>query len=99
MDILKQCLMGLVERVAHDNRTGRFEEIVGHDDIKQIFEKAILSKRPVHLLLVGSPGSAKTMFLTEIMLYVYIIGIRAYYTYDISLEYVTSNCGLNTHTI
>ena len=28
---------------------------------------AILSKRPVHVLLVGSPGSAKTMFLTEIM--------------------------------
>jgi Holliday junction DNA helicase RuvB len=27
----------------------------------------MLSKRPVHLLLVGSPGSAKTMFLTEIM--------------------------------
>jgi len=44
-----------------------FEEIVGHDDIKNIFVKAMHSKRPVHLLLVGSPGSAKTMFLTEIM--------------------------------
>ena len=49
------------------NRTCRFDEIVNHDDIKQIFAKALLSKRPVHLLLVGSPGSAKTMFLTEIM--------------------------------
>jgi len=49
------------------NRQRRFEEIVGHDDIKQIFAKAIISKRPVHILLVGSPGSAKTMFLTEIM--------------------------------
>ena len=28
---------------------------------------AILSKRPVHVLLVGSPGSAKTMFLTEMI--------------------------------
>ena len=27
----------------------------------------MLSKRPVHILLVGSPGSAKTMFLTEFM--------------------------------
>jgi len=45
----------------------RFEEIVGHDDIKRIFIKVINSKRPVHLLLVGSPGSAKTMFLTQIM--------------------------------
>lgn len=44
-----------------------FEKIVGHNDIKSIFGKAILSKRPVHLLLVGSPGCAKTMFLTEVM--------------------------------
>ena len=44
-----------------------FEEIVGHDNIKRIFGKAILSNKPVHLLLVGSPASAKTMFLTEIM--------------------------------
>jgi len=60
-------LTGLWKEVLHVNRPRRFEEIVGHDDIKQIFIKAMLSKRPVHLLLVGSPGSAKTMFLTEIM--------------------------------
>src|SRR6476660_3070184 len=66
-NFLKQSLTGLWKHVQHLNRTSRFEEIVGHDDIKQIFAKAIRSKRPVHLLLVGSPGSAKTMFLTEIM--------------------------------
>jgi len=64
---LKQSLMGLWKKALHDiNSTSTFEEIVGHDDIKQIFAKAILSKRPVHLLLVGSPGSAKSMFMTEI---------------------------------
>jgi Holliday junction DNA helicase RuvB len=47
--------------------TCRFEEIVAHNDIKKIFIKALLSKRPIHILLVGQPGSAKTMFLTEIM--------------------------------
>ena len=56
----------------------KFEEIVAHDDIKQIFAKALLSKRPVHLLLVGSSGTAKTMFLTETMRHVkasyFIIG-------------------------
>ena len=67
MDILKQCLMGLIRKVPHDKRASRFEEVIGHYGIKLIFAKAILSKRPVHLLLVGSPGSAKTMFLTEIM--------------------------------
>ena len=63
----KQSLTGLWKEVLHVNRRCSFEEIVGHNNIKQIFQKAILSKRPVHLLLVGSSGSAKTMFLTEIM--------------------------------
>lgn len=68
-NFLKQRLTGLwKKRVLHDsNSVNRFEEIVRHDDIKQIFVKAINSKRPVHVLLVGSPGSAKTMFLIEIM--------------------------------
>ena len=66
-NLLRQSLTGLWKQVQHFNRTSKFEEIVGHQDIKQIFAKSILSKRPVHLLLVGPPGSAKTMFLTEIM--------------------------------
>ena len=36
-------------------------------DTKLILNKAILSRKPVHVLLVGKPGCAKTMFLTEIM--------------------------------
>ena len=68
---LKQSMIGLWKEIFHVNvdRTCNFREIVGHEDIKQLFAKAILSKRPVHLLLVGSPGSAKTKFLTEIMHY------------------------------
>jgi hypothetical protein len=42
---LKQRLPVLWKRALHDNR---FEEIVGHEDFKQIFVKAILSmKKPV----------------------------------------------------
>jgi MoxR-like ATPase len=67
-NFLKQSLKGLWKKALYGvNNTPTFDEIIGHDDIKQIFVKAILSKRPVHVLLVGSPGSAKTMFLTEIM--------------------------------
>lgn len=66
-NFLKQSLTGLWKEVLHLNKPSRFEEIVRHDDIKQIFAKAMKSKRPVHLLLIGSPGSAKTMFLTEMM--------------------------------
>jgi DNA replicative helicase MCM subunit Mcm2 (Cdc46/Mcm family) len=68
-NFLKQSLTGIWKEVLHVNKPLRLEEIVGHTDIKQIFVKAIRSKRPIHLLLVGSPGSAKTMFLTEIMRY------------------------------
>jgi holliday junction DNA helicase RuvB len=66
-NFLKQSFTGLWNAILHVNRACSFEEIIGHNDIKQIFVKAIRSKRPVHLLLVGSPGSAKTTFLTEIM--------------------------------
>jgi Holliday junction DNA helicase RuvB len=66
-NFLKQSLTGLWKKALHDNNRCIFEEIVGQNDVKTIFVKAILSKRPVHLLLLGSPGSAKTMFLTEIM--------------------------------
>jgi Holliday junction DNA helicase RuvB len=31
-----------------------------------IFNSALFSKKPVHILLVGPPGSAKTMFLSDI---------------------------------
>lgn len=44
-----------------------FERIIGHDGLKLILSKAILSRKPVHILFVGQPGSAKTMFLTEMM--------------------------------
>jgi len=67
-NFFKQSLRGLWNKALYDiSNKGRFDEIVGHDDIKHIFVKAILSKRPVHLLLTSSPGSAKTMFLMEIM--------------------------------
>ncbi|MGD1837595.1 MAG: AAA family ATPase, partial [Nitrososphaeraceae archaeon] len=36
-----------------------------YEDIKKIFEKAIVAPHFVHLLLTGAPGSAKTLFLLE----------------------------------
>ena len=43
-----------------------FKEIIGHYETKEILNKAVVSKKPVHILLVGRPGSAKTLFLLEI---------------------------------
>src|SRR5437867_10987423 len=66
-NFLRQSLTGLWKEVLRVNKPLRFEEIVGHNDIKLIFNKAIKSERPIHIMLVGKPGSAKTMFLMEVL--------------------------------
>jgi Holliday junction DNA helicase RuvB len=43
-----------------------FEDIVGHDDVKILLRAAVLSPKPIHVLLVGPPATAKSMFLTEL---------------------------------
>lgn len=42
-----------------------FGDIVGYTDIKQIFKMSLESDKPVHILLVGPPASAKTLFMLE----------------------------------
>jgi holliday junction DNA helicase RuvB len=37
--------------------------LVGYDGIKRTFVRALTSKEPLHILLVGPPGQAKTLFL------------------------------------
>jgi MoxR-like ATPase len=66
MKLLKQILDSLCSK-AFSVRECSFKKIVGNDDTKLILNKALLSKQPIHILLVGPPGSAKTLFLTEIM--------------------------------
>jgi DNA polymerase III delta prime subunit len=45
-----------------------FSNIVGYEDIKKLFHLSLYSKeRPVHILLVGPPASAKTLFMLECM--------------------------------
>ena len=42
-----------------------FESIVGYTDIKKLFQMSLSSDKPVHILLVGPPASAKTLFMLE----------------------------------
>jgi Holliday junction DNA helicase RuvB len=44
-----------------------FESIVGYSDIKRLFQLSFSSEKPVHILLVGPPASAKTLFMVECM--------------------------------
>jgi holliday junction DNA helicase RuvB len=66
VNTLIQALSSIWQKSFFEERHS-FNDIIGHNDIKKIFLKTLLSKRPIHILLVGSPGCAKTMFLTEIV--------------------------------
>jgi MoxR-like ATPase len=48
-------------------KTQIFDSIVGYEGIKRTFHRSLNSKEPVHILLVGPPGQAKTMFLKCIL--------------------------------
>jgi holliday junction DNA helicase RuvB len=43
------------------------DNIVGYEGIKRTFLRSLNSKEPVHILLVGPPGQAKTLFLKCIL--------------------------------
>ena len=45
-----------------------FEDIIGHNEVKELLRAALLSEKPVHVLLAGPPALAKTLFLWDIEL-------------------------------
>jgi Holliday junction DNA helicase RuvB len=55
----------VVERPAKSDPL--FDSIVGYGDVKKLFQMSLSSDRPVHILLVGPPASAKTLFMLECM--------------------------------
>jgi len=44
-----------------------FGSIIGYEDIKKLFSLSFESQRPIHILLVGPPASAKTLFMLGCM--------------------------------
>jgi Holliday junction DNA helicase RuvB len=51
----------------YKNETSHFCSIIGYDDVKKLFNLSLESEKPVHILLVGPPASAKTLFMLECM--------------------------------
>ena len=43
-----------------------FEDIIGHGEVKELLKACLLAEKPVHVLLVGPPALAKTLFLWDI---------------------------------
>ncbi len=44
-----------------------FDNVAGHEGIKRTLLRFLRSNEPVHILLVGPPGQAKTLFLKSIL--------------------------------
>ncbi len=42
-----------------------FQDIIGHDDVKELLKAALLAEKPVHVLLAGPPALAKSLFLWD----------------------------------
>jgi MoxR-like ATPase len=57
----------LLSKITNAGNHRLFEDIIGYDHIKRLFGMALRSELAIHILLVGPPASAKTMFLTSLM--------------------------------
>src|SRR5215831_72208 len=54
-----------VSNAPNQNINDLFDNIVGHAEVKRLFKLSLASDMPVHILLVGPPASAKTLFMLE----------------------------------
>ena len=43
-----------------------FEDIIGHNEVKDLLMASLMAEKPVHVLLLGPPALAKTLFLWDI---------------------------------
>ena len=69
-ELVRECLAAIKESEQGTEEgeipNDLFDFILGHDDIKSLLWRSIRSEQPVHVLLVGPPASAKSMFLGEL---------------------------------
>ena len=52
-----------IKSILTGSKQGLFDDIVGFEDVKLIFEIAIKAEKQVHLLLCGPPSSGKSLFM------------------------------------
>ena len=57
----------LFSKILKTDHESLFGDIIGYEHIKRLFRIALGSDSAVHILLVGPPASAKTMFLTSLV--------------------------------
>jgi DNA replicative helicase MCM subunit Mcm2 (Cdc46/Mcm family) len=52
--------------IIRNTKHSLFDDIIGYENVKDVFERAIKAERPVHLLLCGPPASAKSLFMRSL---------------------------------
>ena len=69
-ELVRECLekLGEIEEGQEESEvpTDLFDFILGHDELKDLLWRSLNAERPVHILMVGPPASAKSMFLGEL---------------------------------
>jgi len=63
---IKERQQKAVELTTQELPEDLFDVIEGYDDIKKFIKMALTADKPVHVLLCGPPGTAKTLFLMEL---------------------------------
>jgi holliday junction DNA helicase RuvB len=57
-----------IDRQEEGESDNFFNYIIGYDDVKKFLRMSINTEEPIHILLIGPPASAKTMFIKSMMI-------------------------------
>jgi len=79
-----------VYSVKIDTSKPLFSTIVGYDDQKELLRRVIESEKPIHLLLLGTPATAKTLFLLELTKIPNSVYLTPYITYSGLFDYLNT---------
>jgi len=77
-----------VYNVKIDTSKPLFDSIIGYEEQKEILKRVLESEKPIHVLLLGSPATAKTLFLLELTKIPNSIYLTPYITYSGLFSYL-----------
>jgi Holliday junction DNA helicase RuvB len=77
-----------IYNVKIDTSKPLFDSIIGYEEQKEILKRVLESDKPIHVLLLGSPATAKTLFLLELTKIPNSIYLTPYITYSGLFSYL-----------
>jgi Holliday junction DNA helicase RuvB len=77
-----------IHNVKIDKSKPLFDSIIGYEEQKELLRRVINSDKPIHVLLLGSPATAKTLFLLELTKIPNSIYLTPYITYSGLFSYL-----------